>query len=361
MADFVNYMVNTDIATDEQLSAMLASPAFKDEKVRVMPDGHAGKGAVVGTTFTFESGKVVPAAVGVDVCCSVSAFRVPDVDDLAEFDEVVHAQVPAGFNLWGEAVAGFDYGRFMCAKSLDGNESYYDRSIGTLGGGNHFLSLEKGEDGMYMVVHCGSRGLGVAVAEHYQAIAVEEYAGMGLPDELCYVSGKDLSGYIFDVDVCRSWVKLSHKEIYRHVAREMGWPEVPLDHLFVSHNYVDLRDRVVRKGAISAHPGEMGIIPLNMRDGSLVVIGKGNVDWNCSAPHGAGRALSRSQARKRLDLEEYRSEMANVYTSCVDASTIDEAPEAYKDSSAIFAAVKDTVAVVEQLAPVYNFKASGRK
>ncbi len=393
--DYKSYAVCDDDGTIGADGAVLAaSDAYRGQKVRLMPDAHRGKaGGCVGFTSTY-SRRICPNTVGVDIYCTVSAFEIPRDIDCAKLDSVIKQGVPSGSSVREKPVGSFDYSRFRCFDVLSDKAGYFDCSIGTLGSGNHYISVEVDEDTgyTYLCIHCGSRNLGVRVAEFYQQKAVEmrdrrlenarflyddmvrnsnpsaissvisactsTLKKLNVPDGLCYVSDSDyLDDYLHDVDLCGEWVLMSHRAIYRSIAGQMGWEDA--DPVIVSyHNYVDTLHKVIRKGAISAYGGEVGIVPLNMRDGSLLVVGKGNDDWNCSLPHGAGRKMSRAQARKNLDVADYRESMAGIYTSSVCGDTVDEAPFAYKDAVLVERAIEPSGTAIAHLVPIYNFTAT---
>lgn len=357
MADVKNFAVHKTENLLKQVEAMAGCEAYRDSVIRIMPDGHPGKGAVVGSTITYGD-KIVPSTVGVDIACRVSLYRLPSTVDFEKLDEAVHQAVPAGFNVQErEDVKSvtFDYTDLRCWGEFSEDEQNRIRlSMGTLGGGNHMIAVDEHLDHTRkeLLIHCGSRSLGVKVADHYTKVAMETHGSEG---EYAYVSGQDMEDYLHDMDVVKWWTKLNHDAIYENVASRMGWAWRTLNRTCV-HNYVDTEDRVIRKGAISAHSGELGIIPLNMRDGVLVVKGRGDDDWNRSLPHGAGRVMSRHEARKNIGLDEYVGTMRGVYSSTVNEGSIDEAPMAYNDWEAIARAIEPNALVVDKLLELYNFK-----
>lgn len=356
--DFKNYMVGDDIATIDQLSAMKASPAMENQKVRIMPDAHAGRGCVVGTTATY-SDKIVPFMVGVDIACRVSLFDIPFVDDFARLDSAIRSSVPCGLGIHRDEIdIDFRYDDLVCWSSFtDEARNRIRRSVGTLGGGNHMIEVDEAADGSHkLLVHCGSRYMGVACANFYQDIAVAAH-GDEIDKDLCWLEGSDLDDYIHDNMMINAWSLASHIAIYREIGKLMGWDEDP-EFITCIHNYVDCDDRMIRKGAISAKNGEKCIIPLNQRDGIIIGIGRGNDDWNYSAPHGAGRIMSRSKARKTLSVDECERAMDGIFTTSVNADTVDESPFCYKDAAAIMEAVCPTVDIIDRYLPVYNFKAN---
>jgi RNA-splicing ligase RtcB len=341
-----------DTTTLGQVRELVDQTFTKDSKIRIMPDCHAGKGCVVGTTMTLAD-KVVPNLVGVDIGCGVLATKL-DTKEISfeKLDEIIHNYVPAGFKIHENNIADFDgLDSFLCPIVKDRAKC----SIGTLGGGNHFIELNKDENGDYwLVIHCGSRHLGIEVADYYQKEA-ERLCKEHVPKDLTYVEGDVFEAYIHDMNLAQKFAALNRETIANVIVRELGVNKV--DAFDTIHNYIDTKNMVLRKGAISAQLGEKVIIPMNMRDGSLICVGKGNEDWNCSAPHGAGRILSRTEAKNSLNLEDFKSTMDGIYTTSVNNSTIDEAPMAYKPVEKILENIGDTVDVVETIKPVYNFKA----
>ena len=406
MADIKNYMVGEDENTLVQINTIATSPAYNKSKIRIMPDAHAGKGSCVGFTATYTD-KICPNTVGVDIGCRVTMFNLKAEGeiDLEKLDRVIHKAVPAGFNIHNKSVQdeifGFNYERLRCWKHLK-NHDRLKRSMGTLGGGNHYIEVDVDENGEYWLsVHCGSRNLGLQVANYYQEKAIKaqqkrmdfiEQIGsimMGsverperqivveagraavrffeLDKDLCYLEGRDMEDYLHDMDLCRHWSFNNHLEIYDLISTGMRWSGSSGkyycgkfdDYKMITsiHNYVDTKNKIIRKGAIAAYKGQECIIPLNMRDGVLIVEALGNEDWNCSLPHGAGRVMSRAEARKTVDLEEYKNTMNGIYSTCVCEKTLDEAPAVYKDHNAIIEAIKENANILHHLRPVYNFKA----
>ena len=375
----------------EQIRRMCSYELTEGSRVRIMPDVHAGKGCTIGTTMTIVD-KAVPNVVGVDIGCgmyTIDLGRQPI--DFFRLDKAAH-RVPSGANVWNEPRLSFDVHPLYCYDRLK-NLSRIACSIGTLGGGNHFIEVDETHDGRhYLIIHTGSRNLGKQVADIYQQIAIElqgqeetqpeqinriirEYQMAGrqekieksvkeikrryhrkqIPDDLCYVSGKYLKQYLHDVVCCQQFARLNREHIARVRLEQTGLKAGEAFHTI--HNYIDVEEMILRKGAIAAHKGEKVLIPINMRDGSILAIGKGNPEWNYSAPHGAGRIMSRMEARNQLSMEEYRKEMAGIYTTSVNKGTLDEAPMAYKSLDDILAVIGDTADVLEVMKPVYNFKA----
>ena len=360
-------------------------------RIRIMPDAHAGKGCTIGTTMTVTD-KAVPNLVGVDIGCGMYTVRLGRITpDLPALDAAAYA-IPSGMNVWESPRERFDLTELRCFHDLYDTDRL-ERSLGTLGGGNHFIEVDKAADGtLYLVLHSGSRNLGKQVAKHYQALAVTltkgrdayyagrnaliaEYKAAGRereikaaleklslnqqeaeqPDDLCYLSGAYLEDYLHDVAVCRRFAA-RNRELMAEIL--LGRLRLTAEDAFHTvHNYIDTDEMILRKGAVAAHAGERLLIPVNMRDGSILAVGKGNPEWNYSAPHGAGRLMSRTEARNTLDTEEYRKAMAGIYTTSVGEATLDEAPMAYKSLKDIIDAVRASVDIIEVLKPIYNFKA----
>lgn len=378
---------NIDAETISQVICLLNQDYVKDSKIRIMPDCHAGAGCVIGTTMTLTD-KACPNLVGVDIGCGMLAVRITEKDvDLPKLDDVINEYVPAGFNVNDEPLGNFSHLNNLAAPA-DVSLAY--RSIGSLGGGNHFIELDKDNDGsLWLVIHTGSRHLGLEVAKHYQELAYKQLkdSDVGgkikaviadlkakgrekeiektiqalkmqephIPKSLCYVSGQAFKDYIHDMEIVQKHAELNRKYIANTVIKKMGWHIC--EEFQTIHNYIDTKNLILRKGSVSARDGEKLIIPINMRDGSLICIGKGNPDWNYSAPHGAGRILSRSEAKDAVGIDEFRESMKGIYSSSVMESTIDESPMAYKPMEEIMENIKDTVDIVKVIKPVYNFKA----
>lgn len=376
----------------DQIRRMCDYDFTEGSTIRIMPDVHAGKGCTIGTTMTIRD-KVVPNVVGVDIGCGMYTVNLSEREiDFARFDEAAH-YVPSGMKVWEGRQEPFDLEALRCFRALKDTRRL-QRSLGTLGGGNHFIEIDRAADGtLYLVIHTGSRNLGKQVAEHYQHLAVElnqgretyfkkrdaliaEYKAAGrrkeiqaalrelhwadkpltVPEDLCYVYGEYLDDYLHDVEICQRFARRNRELIAEVLLSRCGLTGGEAFHTI--HNYIDTREMILRKGAIAAHKGEKVLIPINMRDGSVLAVGRGNPDWNYSAPHGAGRLMSRAAARQRLDMDAYADAMKGIYTTCVNASTIDEAPMAYKSLADIIGIIRDCVDVVDIMKPIYNFKAS---
>lgn len=374
----------------EQIERMAASEAYRDCKIRIMPDCHAGKGCTIGTVIKI-AGKVVPNTVGVDIGCGMLVVRLGKKDvNLSLLDRIINESVPSGFDVHEQSqLKEMSPLMLRCLdvlhESTQGcfDHDYIGRSLGTLGGGNHFIELNEDEQGCkYLVIHSGSRNLGVKVCNYFQHLAnknmshreerkriIEDLKRYGLereinntlrrlgpvPSDLAYLKGKDLRDYYLAAQVCQDFSYENRWHIAMTILRGLElWHE---DSFTTMHNYFDIGSRIIRKGAVRAEKYDKLIIPLNMRDGSLLCIGKGNEDWLQSAPHGAGRLMSRSAAKKQLSMEEYRQQMHDIYSTSVCESTIDESPMAYKSAEEIESLIGDTVEIKKHIKPIYNFKA----
>lgn len=338
-----------------QVETLTSCPAFSGSKIRIMPDCHAGKGCVIG--FTADLGdKVIPNVVGVDLGCGliVNKLSTP-VTDFEEFDRVVRQVVPMGFSIHDKKTVNLSEFDFTCKSKLK-NVDRLEMSLGTLGGGNHFIELDVDEEeNQYLVVHTGSRNLGLQVCNIYQNLAKCSCKD-DVPSGLEYLEGTSKDDYVHDMRLAQRFATLNREEIVKSICNSIDL-EVE-DSWHTVHNYLG-DDNIIRKGAISAKKGEKVIIPMNMRDGSIIAVGKGNSDWNNSAPHGAGRLMSRKKAKSVLDVSAFRSEMekSGIYSTSVCEGTLDESPEAYKPMDEVLSLVSDTVDIVKMIKPVYNAKA----
>lgn len=332
-----------------QIETIANSLAYKNEKIRIMPDCHAGVGGVVGFTSTFTD-NIDPLTVGNDICCGMEVVKLGKMEiDFPKFDKIVQLKIPSGLKIRDEKFTDFNLKKLKCLNAID-NSKYILKSIGTLGGGNHFIELDKDEEqNLYLVIHSGSRNLGKQVCAYYANVS----------EDNC-IEGRDLLNYINDVKICGEFARLNRETIAEIIISKYwkGKHLKDFEHFENLHNYVDTHRRIVRKGAISAQKGEQIIIPMNMRDGSLLCIGKGNEDWNCSAPHGAGRLMSRGEAKNHIALNDYKKTMEGIYSTTVNEHTIDESPFAYKPMESIIEKIKETVDIVKIIRPVYNFKAA---
>ena len=354
-----NALVFTDTIEESakaQVEKLCSLPFLQDTKIRMMPDLHAGKGCTVGTTMTIKD-KIVPNFVGVDLGCGMICAKVNVLKEdinYEKLDKTIKKNVPSGTRIRHKENRNTIEIPFA-EVTAPINEQRARLSLGTLGGGNHFIELNEGNNGsIYLVIHSGSRNLGKQIAEHYQDVA-HQSLGDSIPKDFAYVEGNNMKDYLYDLSIAQKYAALNRKTMVEVICRGMNWSiESEFDTI---HNYIDLDNMILRKGAISAQDGEIVIIPMNMRDGSLICRGKGNPDWNYSGPHGAGRIMSRSQARKLVALEDFQATMKDVWSSSVVASTVDESPFAYKDMQEILSHIDDTVEVLEVIKPLYNYKA----
>ena len=397
MSDLKIFTENIEHEAINQIYTLVKQPAFADCKVRIMPDVHAGAGCVIG--FTADLGdKVIPNIVGVDIGCGMLTVELGNIEiDYAALDSAIRNLIPSGRNVHeGRCVRFDELQQLRCFRELKDTKRL-ECSIGTLGGGNHFIEVDVDPESgkKYLIIHTGSRNLGKQVAEHYQHLAIEIMQGkdelyakqeqliaeykaqgrrneiqsaikelhrkfnpnpLGIPKELCYLTGKYREDYLHDMEICQRFAVLNRNAIASALIDEMGWNS--LGAFETIHNYIEFGSNMVRKGAISAKAGEKLLIPINMRDGCIIGRGKGNEDWNCSAPHGAGRIMSRSKAKEVVSLAEFEDSMKGIYTTSVGQSTIDESPMVYKPMEEIVKNIADTVEILSIIKPVYNFKAS---
>ena len=377
----------------EQIRRMCNHEFTAGSKIRIMPDVHAGKGCTIGTTMTVTD-KAVPNIVGVDIGCGMYTVKLADAAiDFERVDAAAH-YIPSAKNVWDFRQERFDLTELLCYRQLKDSRRL-EKSLGTLGGGNHFIEIDRSSDGtFYLVIHTGSRNLGKQVAELYQRLAIDlnlgkdkffkqrdeiiavyksigrkkeiqsklkelekDYRGRktSMPEDLCFVYGKYFHHYLHDMELCQQFARRNRELIAKILLGKSGLTGGEAFHTI--HNYIDTEELIIRKGAIAAHKDEKVLIPINMRDGSVLAVGKGNADWNFSAPHGAGRIMSRGQAKIQLSMDDYQNSMAGIYTTSVNENTLDESPQAYKSLDDIIDVIGDTVDVVEVMKPVYNFKA----
>lgn len=383
----------------EQIKQLCDQPFAKGCKIRVMPDVHSGAGCVIG--FTADLGEmVIPNIVGVDIGCGMLTVQLGKIEiDFEKFDETVRKTVPSGKHVHEGRIEKLPKLQTLhCYRSLK-KTRWIERSIGTLGGGNHFIELDKDDEGnKYLVIHTGSRNLGKQVAEIYQQMAydilrgkdelfekqnqiIEEYKATGrrneiqtaikelkksfrakqidTPKELCYLTGKYREMYLHDMKICQEFATKNRLMIAQLLLEKyFGKALNEFSYFETIHNYIDHDSNIVRKGAVSAKYGEKLLIPINMRDGSLICIGKGNQDWNFSAPHGAGRLYSRANAKKTFTVEEFKATMEGIYSTSINEYTLDESPMAYKNMDDILKNITPTVEVIKIIKPIYNFKAN---
>ena len=390
----------------DQINLLLEQEPFKDCKVRIMTQVHEGKGCVIG--FTADLGdKVIPNIVGVDIGCGMLCVELGNIDlDLEKLDKVINENIPAGRNIREQKIINFDkINNLYCLRELKETKKF-NRAIGTLGGGNHFIEIDiDDEDNKYLVIHTGSRNMGKQVADYYQNLAIQLCSGKeemfkrkeeiiktykeqgrkseiqralkqieveykqnkpDLPNELCYLQGKYKEMYLNDMKICQEYASLNRLQIAKEIlinyfeltcVPEIDYPPIMSNRFETIHNYINFEDNIVRKGAIKANKGERVIIPINMRDGSIIAVGKGNKDWNNSAPHGAGRLMSRHKAKEMFKLEEFKESMKYIYSTSVVEETIDEAPFVYKPIQEIIDNIQDTVRIEKIIRPIYNIKA----
>jgi RNA-splicing ligase RtcB len=363
-----------------------------------MPDVHSGAGCVIGFTANLGD-KVVPNLVGVDIGCGMLTVKLGKIEmDLEKLDKVIHEYVPAGFNSHKSPIALFDsIKELKCLKNIP--DKNYEAQLGTLGSGNHYVEVDKDDEGnLYLVIHSGSRNLGLQVAKYYQDLAIEDCKNTAsyqkeqeelikrlkkegkqkqiskelkklrakfdkqhpqYPAELCFLTGQHREDYLHDMEIAQEYAKYNRKVMARVILNYIGLGALDQFNFFhTTHNFISFKDNIIRKGAVEAYEGQKLLIPINMRDGSLLCEGKGNPDWNFSAPHGAGRLMSRGQAKSELSLEDFRDTMEGIYTTSVGQSTLDEAPMAYKSLEDIVDNVQDSVRILKIIKPIYNFKSS---
>ena len=389
---------NLEEGAKEQIIQLLDQDFIEDAKVRIMPDVHQGMGCVIG--FTAEMGdKVIPNIVGVDIGCGMLTVELGHIEiDLPRLDKIIYNKIPSGKDVHEGRKYNFDKLEDLhCFRELK-NTKRIVRSIGSLGGGNHFIEInEDSENKKYLVIHSGSRNLGKQVADIYQRLAIDLCSGKGeffekkeeiikqyksegrrkeinkvlkdlekqyknlepkYPKQLCYLTGEYRDKYLHDMKICQEYAELN-REVMAQIILEnlLGLNLMEFEHFHTTHNYIDFEDNIIRKGAISAYKDEKVLIPINMRDGSILARGKGNPDWNYSAPHGAGRLKSRTEAKEAFNLDDFKKSMEGIYSTSVRENTLDESPFAYKGMDEILDNISDTVHVIDILKPIYNYKA----
>lgn len=382
-----------DEASISQVLLLLNQEFVSDSKIRLMPDIHAGAGCTIGTTMTIAD-KIVPNLVGVDIGCGMETIRIKEKHlELQKLDKLIYEKIPSGFNVREKTHRYFDeinLEDLYCYKRIDPRRA--EKSLGSLGGGNHFIEADQDDEGnIYIVVHSGSRHLGLEVADHYQREGYRALNGStekdvnaliadlrsqgrereiqksitllkntkrtNIPKQLAYVSGELFEQYIHDMKIVQRYAELNRQAMIDEIVKGM---KIHVEEQFTTiHNYIDTDAMILRKGAVSARKGEKLLIPINMRDGSLICVGKGNDDWNQSAPHGAGRLMSRSAAKESFTVSEFKNQMDGIYTTSVNKDTLDECPMAYKGMEDIVNNIGDTVDIVQVIKPIYNFKAGG--
>lgn len=406
MKDLKIFTNNIEDEAVKQIDELLEQEPFKDCKVRIMPDVHAGKGCVIG--FTADLGnKVIPNIVGVDIGCGMLCVELGNMAlDFEKLDKIIIENIPSGRNIREQKLIDFEkINELYCLRELK-ESNKFNKAIGTLGGGNHFVEIDvDDENNKYLVIHTGSRNLGKQVADYYQNLAVELCSGKeemykkkekiiktykeqgkkseiqealkelekeyknnkpNLPKDLCYLENRYRDMYLHDMKICQEYASLNRLHIAKEILMnyfqltyvpEIDYPPIMNNRFETIHNYISFEDNIVRKGAISAIKGEKVLIPINMRDGSIIAVGKGNKDWNQSAPHGAGRIMSRIKAKETFTLDEFEKSMKGIYTTSVSVETIDEAPFVYKPMQEIIDNIQDTVEIKKIIKPIYNFKA----
>ena len=369
----------------DQVKKLINFKAYEDAKIRIMPDAHAGKGCTVGTTITITD-KITPNLVGVDIGCGMLTIKLQDKEvDFEKLDSVIKNKVPHGFSTHSVPKQSFDFSNLRCGRYVDLKRA--SLSIGTLGGGNHFIEIGKHDvtGGLYLIIHSGSRKLGGDTCKYYQDKAfqnanemsrvvknrINELKALGrekeiaseikkikkpiTDKELAFLTGEDFADYMNDMAIVQKFATLNRETMAEIILKEVGMMES--ERFETIHNYIDFKRMILRKGAVSAESGETLLIPINMRDGSLLCVGKGNENWNYSAPHGAGRLMSRSKAKETINMTDFTETMKDVYTTSVVTDTLDEAPQSYKSMEEIRTAIMDTVDVIGVIKTIYNFKA----
>ena len=400
--DAVVYQTEIDETTQTQLQTLVDQPFVAGEKIRVQADTHAGAGCVIGFTQTIGNGKVCPNLVGVDIGCGMYLIKLEGIKedniDFEKLDDFVKTHIPTGRNIHDNRISKFaDILNLKCYRELK-DTSKFERAIGTLGGGNHFLEIDKDDEGnLYFVVHTGSRNMGKQVADYYQDLAdgicnhgldtyfiekaelIAKYKAEGrkteiqsalkalqerykensnkVPKDLAYLEGEHLDDYLHDMDICQRYAQLNRETILRQICKFFNLDFDSTEKFETIHNYIDLEQKILRKGSIDCSEGKRVLIPINMRDGSIIAVGKGNPEYNFSGPHGAGRLMSRNEARANISMEAFKESMKDIHTSCVCEDTIDESPMAYKPMESILPWITDTCEVEKIIRPVWNYKA----
>lgn len=399
---YTNAIVYTDVVEDtalEQIKTLCDQSFVENCKIRIMPDVHAGAGCVIGFTADLNQ-RVIPNIVGVDIGCGMLCVNLGKSPiDFVKLDEIIRKYVPNGFDVHPGRITRFPaIQELRCYRSLKDTRRF-ERSIGTLGGGNHFIEIDMDDDeNHYLVIHTGSRNLGKQIADYYQNLAydlmrgkdklfeqreqiIKEYKEAGrkseiqaalvalansfeakeikTPKELCYLEGSYRDDYLHDMNIAQEFAKLNRRMIAETIIQHMFDMKLDdFDHFETIHNYIDHENNMIRKGAVSAKEGEILLIPINMRDGSLICVGKGNDEWNCSAPHGAGRLYSRGKAKELFTVDEFANTMDGIFSTSINSDTLDECPMAYKSMEDITKNIADTVDIIKTIHPLYNFKAS---
>ncbi len=347
-----------DEASIAQVLLLLNQEFVSESRIRLMPDVHAGAGCTIGTTMTIRD-KIVPNLVGVDIGCGMEVIKIKETHiELQKLDKLIYQRIPSGFQVREKTHRYFDkinLEELCCYKHVDPLRA--EKSLGSLGGGNHFIESDQDDEGnIYMVVHSGSRHLGLEVANYYQEEGFKSLSGSSnIPKQLAYVSGELFDRYIHDMKIIQEYAELNRRAMMDEIINGMKLHVV--EQFTTIHNYIDTEAMILRKGAVSAKKGEKLLIPINMRDGSLICVGRGNDDWNQSAPHGAGRLMSRAAAKSTFTVSEFKNQMSGIYTTSVNRATLDECPMAYKGMDDIVNNIGDTVDITHIIKPIYNFKA----
>lgn len=349
-----------DEASLAQIDLLLDQEFVSGSRIRMMPDVHAGAGCTIGTTMTITD-RVVPNLVGVDIGCGMETVRLKEKHiELQKLDKLIYEKIPSGFSIREKTHRFFDeihLEELDCYRQISPKRA--EKSLGTLGGGNHFIEAGRDEEGnLYLVIHSGSRHLGLEAAKFYQeegCQALGQADRERIPRQLAYVTGSLFERYIHDMKIIQNYADWNRKAMMDEILKGMKLHAA--DRFTTVHNYIDMDAMILRKGAVSARKGEILLIPINMRDGSLLCTGKGNDDWNQSAPHGAGRLMSRSAARESFTVSEFKKQMSGIYTTSVCRETLDECPMAYKSMDDIANQIADTVEIQKVIRPIYNFKA----
>ena len=346
----------------EQIRRMCDYEFTQGSRIRIMPDVHAGKGCTIGTTMTITD-KAVPNIVGVDIGCGMETVQIKEKHlELQKLDKLIYAKIPSGFAVREKThkyIDNLNLEELYCYRYIMADKA--EKSLGTLGGGNHFIEVDKDEEGaIYIIIHSGSRHLGFEVARYYQEEGYKNLSGeerTTISKGMAYVSGEVFKQYIHDMKIVQEYAVWNRQAMMNEIIKGMKLHVV--EQFTTVHNYIDTEEMVLRKGAVSAKKGEKLLIPMNMRDGTLLCTGKGNEDWNQSAPHGAGRLMNRATAKESFTVSEFKKQMKGIYTTSVNQDTLDECPMAYKEMDDIIGCITDTVEINKRMKPIYNFKASG--
>ena len=357
-AEAIIYADTLDSGSEGLIKALCNSIIAENSKIRIMPDVHPGKGCAVGMTMTLDN-KVAPGLVGVDIGCGMEVVKVKLKRlELQQLDKIVQSKIPSGMNIRRiphRFAEHAELSKLKCAKHIRIDRSLL--GIGTLGGGNHFIELDKSDNGYYLIIHSGSRHLGVEVERYYHELAYERTKD-NVPYEFAYLEGELFDDYLHDMSIVQEFARLNRRAIADDICKSLKFAE--LETFSTIHNYIDAENKILRKGAISARNGEKMIIPLNMRDGCLICKGRGNAEWNDSAPHGAGRAYNRADTVNSFTLSQYKKEMNGIFSTSISRDTLDECPMAYKNSQTIIDLIAPTAEITERLTPVYNYKSGTR-